>query len=108
MNDEKIESVGLFTFGKYLISNIFIKCVIPNMVFMNIDKIVVQRSDIKESAGKWSEENNGKMLSRSYWLYLSNDYASIFFMYQSSHLISHGHRATELASSDCSRAELSS
>lgn len=38
------------------------------------------------------------------WLRLN----SSFYVYQSSHLISHGHCATELVVSDCTRAELSS
>lgn len=42
-------------------------------------------------------------LARS-WLHLN----SSFYVYQSSYLISHGHCATELVVSDCTRAELSS
>lgn len=73
---------------------------------MSTDKIYIIFSS-KKSARKWREENNSKMLSRSYQL--CHGYALIFFyVYQSSRLISHGHRATELASSVCSRAELSS
>jgi len=76
--------------------------------FTSTDKICITLWS-RKFAGKWSEENNGKKLSWSYWLYLSNGCALIFFyVYQSSHLISHGHRAIELVSSDCSRAELSS